>query len=78
MSASGVRSSCPASATKPRSRVERVLETVEHLVEGHAEPLELVAGGRDRQPLAGPVGGDARGALGRIASTARSPAPASR
>ncbi len=49
-SASGVRSSCPASATNPRSRSMPGLEPREHRVQRLAEALDLVA--RLRAPAA--------------------------
>ena len=73
-SASGVRSSWPASATKSRSRSSASSSRVEHLVQRLAEPLELVAGRRDGQPLAGRLGRD-RAARRRIDSTGRSATP---
>ena len=50
-SASGVRSSWLASSTKRRSRSSVASIRAEHLVQGQAEPLQLVVGRRDRQPL---------------------------
>ena len=51
MRASGLRSSCAASATKARCRSRRAGQPVEHVVEGGRQGVDLVRGVGHRQPL---------------------------